>query len=89
MVCRMMGYTGASSVPGKSSVINQSDLIWMNIVQCTGNETSLFSCVHGWRNHSCISGYKAVAVCSIPEGEYHKYEFSVSLVICVMARNKC
>ncbi|XP_078379682.1 scavenger receptor cysteine-rich domain-containing protein DMBT1-like isoform X2 [Oculina patagonica] len=67
VVCRMMGYTGASSVPGKSSAINQGDLIWMNNVQCTGNENSLFSCVRGWRNDSCISGYKAWAACSVLE----------------------
>ncbi|KAL9964923.1 hypothetical protein ACROYT_G028636 [Oculina patagonica] len=67
VVCRMMTYTGASSVPGKSSAINQSDLILMSNVQCTGNENSLFSCVGGWRNHSCISGYKADAVCRAHE----------------------
>ncbi len=70
VVCRMMGYTEASFLPGRSSDIDQSDLIWMNNVQCAGNENSLFSCVRGWMNDSCLSGYKARAGCSVPEGEY-------------------
>ena len=69
VVCRMMGFLGASSVPYKSSAINPGDLIWMNNVQCTGNESSLFSCVRGLRNHSC--GYEADVVCSVPEGAYN------------------
>ena len=79
VVCRMMGYTEASSVPGKSSAINQSDLIWMNNVQCTGNETSLFSCVHGLNNPSCISGYKAAVGCSVPEGEYESENIYIKI----------
>ena len=70
----MMGYTEASSVPGKSSAISQSDLIWMNNVQCNGNENTIFSCVHGLRNQSCIGGYKAAVVCSPREGKYENFD---------------
>ncbi len=79
VVCRMIGLLGASSIPDKSSTINQGDLIWMNNVQCTGNESSLSSCVRGWKNHSCIGGYKAGAACRAPGGEL-RIRFFLSLI---------
>ena len=67
----MMGYTGASTVEDKKAPYNHSDYIWMNNVQCTGSENSLFSCLYDeWGNHSCESGYKAGVACNVAEGEH-------------------
>ena len=71
VVCRMIGYTGASTVEDKKAPYNYSDYIWMNNVQCKGSENSLFSCLYDeWGNHSCESGYKAGVACNVAEGEY-------------------
>ncbi|XP_078379703.1 scavenger receptor cysteine-rich domain superfamily protein-like isoform X2 [Oculina patagonica] len=65
VVCRWMGYPGSSQFYTNTSHVGENDTTWLNNVQCTGNETSLFSCVHGGsRNNSCLNNTKAGVVCS-------------------------
>ena len=69
MVCRMMGYTGSTEPNKNAHYGNGSDTIWLNNLQCTGNEDSLFNCVHdGLRNNSCPGSNKAVVSCVGPDG---------------------
>lgn len=67
--CRMMGYTGSTEPKSSAGYGKGSDTVWLNNVQCTGNENSLFSCAHdGLRNHTCSSGNEATATCTGPYG---------------------
>ena len=69
VVCRWLGYSGSSDVYTNTTRVGDNDTTWINNVQCTGNEDSLFSCVHGgWRNNSCANNRAAGVVCSGSEG---------------------
>lgn len=68
MVCRELGLTNATKVYRSS--VNKGGTIWMNNLQCTGNERSVVLCVHdGWKNHSCTNDQQAGVMCSVPEGK--------------------
>ena len=46
VVCRQLGF-GASGIAIRSAFFSQgSGSIWLNSVQCTGNESTLASCGH-------------------------------------------
>lgn len=75
IVCRQLGYDGAVAAPGKASFGEGTGKIWMNNVQCAGNESVLTECDHdGWGN---ITG----SVCS------HKHDANV--VCCPAGKRKC
>ena len=39
--------------------------IWLDDVECSGNEASIFYCPHsGWGVHNCVHGEDASAVCT-------------------------
>jgi len=68
VVCRWLGYSNSSEIYTNTTQVGDNDTTWINNVQCTGNEDSLFSCVHGeWRNSSCANNRTAAVVCSGPE----------------------
>lgn len=71
VVCKELGYTDASVVQSGAANGHGNDTIWMNNVQCFGNESSLFSCLHdGWKlNRSCGNNQRAGLVCSGSDGE--------------------
>ena len=72
VVCRMMGYDGYSTVVVKSvdSYQQHYDAAWMTNLQCTGNESTLFSCNHdGWRLGKCVNGENAIVACKRSEGK--------------------
>ena len=67
VVCRQLGFRNATTV--YSSPANKVDTMWINNLQCHGNETSLVFCVHNeWENQSCTNGRQAGVVCEVPEG---------------------
>ena len=69
VVCRWLGYLNSSEVYTNTIHVEDNDTAWINNVQCTGNEDSLFSCVHGgWRNNSCKNNRTAGVVCTGSEG---------------------
>ena len=53
VVCRQLGYTGAYRVQSFKSG-PAGGVIWLENVQCNGNEASIMDCKHdGWGNTSC------------------------------------
>ena len=69
MVCKELGYTGASSVNTFSLNEQGNGSLWINNFQCAGNESSLSMCVHdGYTNNSCSTSGNVGVVCTGPEG---------------------
>ena len=67
MVCRELGLKNATMI--YNSAANKGGTMWMNNLQCHGNETSLVFCAHdGWKKQSCTNGRQAGVVCNVPEG---------------------
>ena len=70
VACRMMGFPGSlSSFSDKEKKKKTNLRVWLNNMQCFGNESSLFSCINsGLGDHGCDSKAKAGAICR-PKGE--------------------
>lgn len=81
VVCRMLGYINSTEPRNGADYGKGNGTIWLNNVQCTGTENSLFSCVHdGWRNHTCTSGNEANVSCIGPDGII-SYCFTLTIFI--------
>ncbi|GFO20013.1 low-density lipoprotein receptor-related protein 6 [Plakobranchus ocellatus] len=67
VVCRMLGYKadGAGALAGGTfQSAPQSARIWLENVNCTGSEVSLYSCPHGpWGIHDCDHSQDAGVMC--------------------------
>lgn len=69
VVCRQLGYERAVVVPQYSGFEPGTGQIWMDNVQCIGNESSLFECKHDrWGGFRCKTHEEAWAVCK-PAGK--------------------
>ena len=65
VVCRQLGYPGAVRVASYGSDSNQ---IWLDDVQCIGNETSIVDCSHnGFNIYDCNFNTDQVGVECIGE----------------------
>ena len=65
VVCRQLGYPDAVAAPLFARYSQGSGPIWLNNVQCFGNESDIFACVHdGISNHNCKHDEDASAECS-------------------------
>ena len=66
VACRELGYTGKSVLFSGLAHVQGNDSLWINNVQCIGNEISFAFCAHDvWTNGSCQN---AGVVCNGPEG---------------------
>ncbi|XP_078381830.1 neurotrypsin-like [Oculina patagonica] len=64
VVCRQLGFEGAIAAPLSSAFGRGIGQIWMDKVNCAGNESSLAECDHrGWGTHSCSHSEDASVVC--------------------------
>ena len=69
IVCRHLGYEGAAVDPKYLTFGSGKGQIWMDNVQCRGNESSLFECKHDrWGGFRCESPEEARTVCK-PAGK--------------------
>ena len=65
VVCRQLGFPNASSAPHAAAYGQGSDPIWMDDVNCQGDEVSLLTCTHGgWGMHNCGHHEDASVVCN-------------------------
>ena len=76
VVCRALGYADASSAPHSAHFGRGRGPIWLDNVNCNGNETSIERCPHnGWSVHNCGHSEDASVIC------LSKYDFALSLLI--------
>ena len=64
VVCRQLGYALAISAPHLARFGPGRDIIWLDNVNCLGNESSIDECPHpGWAIHNCNHREDASVVC--------------------------
>ena len=67
--CRQLGFEGAITGLRSAAFGEGSGMIWMDDINCTGQETAISQCVHkGWRVTDCKHSQDAGVIC-IPKGE--------------------
>ena len=65
VVCRQLGFPGASYQFHSAQYGQGSGKIWLDDVICQGGEASLSSCSHsGWGNHNCGHSEDASVICA-------------------------
>ncbi|XP_068736596.1 uncharacterized protein [Montipora capricornis] len=65
VVCRQLGFPGASHQFHSAQYGQGSGNIWLDDVSCQGGEASLSSCSHwGWGNHNCGHSEDASVICA-------------------------
>ena len=68
VVCRQLGYGGASQAPQSARFGRGSGRIWMDDVSCGGGERELSHCrQRGWGSHNCSHWEDASVVCGSQE----------------------
>ena len=67
VVCRQLGFEGASEAACCARFGQGADPIWLDEVECVGNEASISECSHsGWGSHDCIHSEDASVNCTGP-----------------------
>ena len=65
VICRQLGFGSAIQATGSASFGQGTGTIWLDNVQCIGNETTIEDCTHrGWGNHNCVHSEDAGVICS-------------------------
>ena len=80
VVCRMLNFTSALSVPSQKIFGQGTGPVWLDDVSCTGNESSISECRHrGWGTHDCDHSEDAEVICGPASSKYtfpsFKYQY--------------
>ena len=83
VVCRQLGYSGATSAPGQASFGQGSDPIHYDDVACTGSETRLADCPHsGIGVHNCAHSEDAGVVCATStQGKFNLFAWFLCMYL--------
>ena len=88
VVCRMLGFDGASEAPGRARFGQGLDSIWLDDVMCSGEETHLVECPHpAFGTHNCAHSEDAGAVCSYAGNIYHPLRLCYLSLCLILRRN--
>ncbi|XP_030844630.1 scavenger receptor cysteine-rich protein isoform X2 [Strongylocentrotus purpuratus] len=69
VVCRMLGFQGASGAPGSAHFGQGTGPIQLDDVRCRGAEQTIFDCFHlPFGVHNCFHSEDAGVVCNAPGG---------------------
>uniref|UniRef100_A0A3Q1FRV5 SRCR domain-containing protein n=1 Tax=Acanthochromis polyacanthus TaxID=80966 RepID=A0A3Q1FRV5_9TELE len=69
VVCRQLGCGEVLGAPNQAHFGHGSGPIWLDEVQCSGNESSITECAHeGFGSHDCYHGEDAGVVCECAHG---------------------
>ena len=64
VVCRMLGFPSAFKATKNAKNGQGAGMIWLDKVQCSGDEVSLFHCSHNqWGQHNCKHSNDAGVEC--------------------------
>ena len=65
VVCRQLGFPYAVSAPHRARFGFGSGQVWLDNIDCSGNESTIVDCQHrGWGVQDCNHFYDASVVCS-------------------------
>ena len=65
VVCRQLGYSSALTAKGKASFGTGRGQIWLDNVECLGNESSIDMCLSNeWGDNNCGHDEDASVVCT-------------------------
>ena len=63
-MCHQLGYPYAVAAPSHAHYGEGTGPIWLDDVQCVGNESDIFTCVHnGIGDHNCMHDEDASVEC--------------------------
>ncbi|XP_071492659.1 MAM and LDL-receptor class A domain-containing protein 1-like [Diadema antillarum] len=70
VICKMLGYSSATSAPRMAYFGQGNGPIWMDEVACSGSETDLNQCAHnGFGSHDCSHSEDAGVFCDISNAQ--------------------
>ena len=88
VVCRQLGFAGAVAANWSAAFGRGEGKIWMDEVQCTGNESSFKECNHqGWGSHNCGHREDAGVMCTTGD-KYTIVPFGVCYLYTIIIDNK-
>ena len=71
VVCRQLGFAGAVAANTSAAFGQGAGQIWMDNLQCTGDESHLTECSHnGWGNENCVHSEDAGVMCNRGDKKY-------------------
>ncbi|XP_072179349.1 MAM and LDL-receptor class A domain-containing protein 1-like [Diadema setosum] len=84
VICKMLGYSSATSAPIWAHFGQGSGPIWMDEVACYGFETDINQCSHnGFGSHDCSHSEDAGVFCDISNGYCNSGEYQCNNGHCI------